>query len=284
MGRIRPLSGRRGPVSVSVITALFLVLAACGDDVGSTTTKLVTTSTTGVSMEDTEAQPDESVAHEAMADETMSDEDLDHEHEGDTTREWDGGPVPTLEATVKGDVESGWDVIVTISDGFTFGSASTVDHVPGEGHGHIYVDGRLLQMIFEPQVHISSLELGTRRIKVTLSANDHVDYVVGGEPLGAAISVDVAGEVDPADVLLEVMYLDGEVVAPTDRAKVSLGGIVEIVVTSDVDEEVHVHGYDIMRGATPTDPAVLRFTADIPGIFEVELETSGRFLFELEVS
>jgi hypothetical protein len=61
----------------------------------------------------------------------------------------------------------------------------------------------------------------------------------------------------------------------------SQGGHVEVIVASDVDDEVHIHGYDIMLDVSLQEPAKVRFTADIPGIFEVELEQSTTFLFDL---
>ena len=49
-------------------------------------------------------------------------------------------------------------------------------------------------------------------------------------------------------------------------------------------EEIHVHGYDVIRSVTAGGSATLRFEADAPGIWEVELEESGELLFELTVS
>lgn len=54
-------------------------------------------------------------------------------------------------------------------------------------------------------------------------------------------------------------------------------------VTADVSDEVHVHGYDVFADVAPEAPAELTLTADIPGIFEVELESSGLVLFDLQV-
>ena len=56
------------------------------------------------------------------------------------------------------------------------------------------------------------------------------------------------------------------------------------MVTSDTAEEVHVHGYDILKAVSGGHPAHFAFTAEIPGVFEVELEGSGRLLLQLEIS
>jgi hypothetical protein len=59
---------------------------------------------------------------------------------------------------------------------------------------------------------------------------------------------------------------------------------IRIEVASDRAEEVHVHGYEHKTDIKSGEPAVLEFAADIPGVFEVELEKTHRKLFELRVS
>ena len=43
-----------------------------------------------------------------------------------------------------------------------------------------------------------------------------------------------------------------------------------IVVSSDVPDEIHLHGYDIEKEAAPGKPARFRFKADAEGAFELE--------------
>ena len=57
-----------------------------------------------------------------------------------------------------------------------------------------------------------------------------------------------------------------------------------IEVTSDVTEEVHLHGYDLTAPVSPGSPGIIEFTAEIPGVFEVELEDAHKRLFELRVA
>jgi len=52
--------------------------------------------------------------------------------------------------------------------------------------------------------------------------------------------------------------------------EVAKGDPVRFVVRSDVDDEIHVHGYDISRDAGPGKPARFQFDASIEGIFEIE--------------
>ena len=67
------------------------------------------------------------------------------------------------------------------------------------------------------------------------------------------------------------------------RDSVSRGRIVVIRVTSDIADEVHLHGCDLTANVAPGAPATIRFTANAPGRFEIELEESGVEIAELEV-
>jgi hypothetical protein len=67
------------------------------------------------------------------------------------------------------------------------------------------------------------------------------------------------------------------------RLSVRRGREVELVVTSEVADHVHVHGYDLFADVGPGSPGTLRFTADAPGRFEIELEESHLQIAELEV-
>jgi hypothetical protein len=69
--------------------------------------------------------------------------------------------------------------------------------------------------------------------------------------------------------------------APVD---VKLGSTIAIEVTSDVADEIHVHGYDKTLQLEPGKPGRLELAATIPGQFEVELENAQLLLFNLRVS
>ena len=69
----------------------------------------------------------------------------------------------------------------------------------------------------------------------------------------------------------------------SSRESVDLDSAVVVTVTSDVADEVHVHGYDLMADVAPGAPATIRFMADAPGRFEIELEDTGVQIAELEV-
>lgn len=75
----------------------------------------------------------------------------------------------------------------------------------------------------------------------------------------------------------------GGTVEGASRQRATLNQPVTIRVTSDVADEVHVHGYDETAEVAPGRPAELTFVANIPGVFEVELEQAHKLLFTLEV-
>jgi len=87
----------------------------------------------------------------------------------------------------------------------------------------------------------------------------------------------------PATVEINYVIVGGQPQGGIARDSVARGRNVVITVTSDVADHVHVHGYDLMADVAPGAPATIRFTADAPGRFEIELEDSGVQIAELEV-
>jgi hypothetical protein len=88
---------------------------------------------------------------------------------------------------------------------------------------------------------------------------------------------------DPGTVHINYVIVGGKPEGGIARDSVARGRIVVINVTADVTDHVHVHGYDLMADVSPGAPATIRFTADAPGRFEIELEESGVQIAELEV-
>jgi hypothetical protein len=88
----------------------------------------------------------------------------------------------------------------------------------------------------------------------------------------------------PTAQVIDVQYVDGQITGVDQRVPVKLGEQVLIRVTSDVTEEVHVHGYDLYADLVPGQTTEIGFVADLPGSYEVELHGAGRPLFQLRVS
>ena len=86
----------------------------------------------------------------------------------------------------------------------------------------------------------------------------------------------------PGPTVIEVSVAGGEVAGP-GQVEVSLGSDVVLRVTSDVADEVHLHGYDVFADVAAGGTVELSFTADREGIFEVELEDARLPLLEIIV-
>ena len=251
----------------------------------------------------------EPLAAEVTVEVPESDDAGGHSH-GHEPREWDADTTPSVDVAVTADPKAGWNVIATV-EGFTITpEAASTEHVPGEGHMHLYVNGERIGRIYEPAIHLMELPAGTNEVEIRLSGNDHSDYTIDGELVAGTAGIEVS-EADgadmamgddghdhdhgdgggamamdddtPADMTIEAAYEAGSVETDESRYDVSAGEVVRIEVVSDVAEELHVHGYDLYDEVSPDEPAVVVFDASIPGVFEVELEDSATLLFELAV-
>ena len=61
------------------------------------------------------------------------------------------------------------------------------------------------------------------------------------------------------------------------------GQRVVLAVQSQIADHVHVHGYDLFADVGPGTPATIRFRANIPGRFEIELEDRHVQIAQLRV-
>ena len=102
----------------------------------------------------------------------------------------------------------------------------------------------------------------------------------GAEPTSTEEPTTTAGF---SGTVIEAKVTGDQVDTASRRLRVSRGEKVRIQVESDHAEEVHLHGYDLKKDVAPGKPAVIEFTADAPGVFEVELEEAALKLFELQV-
>ena len=67
------------------------------------------------------------------------------------------------------------------------------------------------------------------------------------------------------------------------RLEFKEGDTVKFRVVSDVDEEVHIHGYDIAKDIGAGETITISFPATIEGIFEIEFEDAKEQIGELRV-
>jgi hypothetical protein len=79
----------------------------------------------------------------------------------------------------------------------------------------------------------------------------------------------------PPPATVRIVVRGGEPVGGVRNVTVSKGRQVVLIVSSDVADEIHLHGYNLKRDVAPGAPARLPFRATINGTVEVELEQRG---------
>jgi hypothetical protein len=94
-----------------------------------------------------------------------------------------------------------------------------------------------------------------------------------------------SGEPDPATpvVVVNVSVRDGKVAPKPHRVDVKLGANVRLQVTSDEDDALHVHGFEVEEPLEAGRTTTVELTADQPGVFEVETHESELELLQLAV-
>jgi hypothetical protein len=127
------------------------------------------------------------------------------------------------------------------------------------------------------------LSLAALLLVLPLSACSTSDpsTIEGPIPTGSAAPSSTSSPASDAQTI-EVTYANGAVSPRGYTAKVKLGTKIHLVVHADVSDEVHVHGYDKHADVT-NGVATVDFTADVPGLFEIELESKGYTLLHLQV-
>ena len=95
-------------------------------------------------------------------------------------------PPPQLQIDIKEDSHGGWNLQLLTAD-FTFTPEMCgKEHVPGQGHAHLYVNDIKVARLYGPWFHIGDLPEGKHEIKVTLTSNNHQEYSVDGVPLSSS--------------------------------------------------------------------------------------------------
>ncbi len=226
------------------------------------------------------------------ADEDHSAGNDGHAHDHDSGIEVDASlPIPAVDIALTETDNAGVFAISVSLDNFTITEdALDGEPVDNEGHMHLYLDGERVERFFALD-HEITVPDGEHVVEVELSANDHRAYTLDGSPIRAQATVTGSGEessgvsATEATATLTASFTGGAVtVDGDDRIEIEQGEVVMVTVTSDTAEEVHVHGYDIFANVSADDDAMIVFTADIPGRFEIEFEASGLFIAELVVS
>ncbi|HET7745241.1 MAG TPA: hypothetical protein VFK76_10915 [Gaiellaceae bacterium] len=104
----------------------------------------------------------------------------------------------------------------------------------------------------------------------------------GGSSISSTTSTSTTTTEASGPTTIRITVENGVAKGGIVRASVTEGDVV-LVVTSDVADEIHLHGYDLSTEVAAGGTARLPFTATIPGRFEVELESRSTQIADLTV-
>jgi len=134
---------------------------------------------------DSDMKHDADMAHHGE-DASNTGEQLTHSHNKiiDTST-WKNQPAITL--TAHKDDKSGWNLHVMTSNFLFAPKHVNKIAIEGEGHAHLYINGRKDRRLYTPWHHLEYLGPGTHSITVTLNANDHSHLTIGNELIQATV-------------------------------------------------------------------------------------------------
>ncbi len=87
------------------------------------------------------------------------------------------------------------------------------------------------------------------------------------------------------DEVVEISVIIGQTSGSAVAYQATLGSTVRLkILNPDADDEFHLHGYDLESGVTPAgQEAIVEFTADKLGIFDLESHVTGEWILTLVV-
>jgi hypothetical protein len=84
-------------------------------------------------------------------------------------------------------------------------------------------------------------------------------------------------------VKVRITYRDGKLSGDTGTVPIEKGADVQLMVRADVEDEVHLHGYDLAAEVAPGHQARINFKADDAGKFIAELESLELHIVTLRI-
>lgn len=100
-------------------------------------------------------------------------------------------PQPEISLRVARDENNGWRILVDTTDFIFAEHLAGTTHVPGVGHGHLYVGGLKITRVYGNEIHLGALPKGDHIVRLALNTNDHRVYVVGDKPVMAEATIRV---------------------------------------------------------------------------------------------
>lgn len=126
-----------------------------------------------------------------------------HTNGATSIHEIEQASAPKASLKITKDPTGGFNVQVVTSNFVWRPEMASMKHVPGEGHAHVYLDGRKIMRIYNNWFHLNTYQFSTRAGEQLLSiefvGNDHAPYTMQGLPVGVEQIVDVPqDEIQPA--------------------------------------------------------------------------------------
>lgn len=195
----------------------------------------------------------------------------------------DGTPAPTVSLEVMQDPSGSWNARITTTN-FRFAPENvSEENVMGEGHAHIYVDGVKINRVYGSWYHLGTLSEGEHEVSVSLNANDHSSYAVGGEKITDAVTVTVEPKAafDAANAQMFELALMDRALTP-GTVTVAEGDSVHLKVTTDEAGEFHIAGYELVTDMDASGTTDVMFVADKAGRYAFELHPKSEGQMEME--
>ncbi|MET0557382.1 MAG: hypothetical protein ABW065_01745 [Solirubrobacterales bacterium] len=111
------------------------------------------------------------------------------------------------------------------------------------------------------------------------SGAEHGDH---GGPVAIACA-ELEGSAGEAPIPT-IVVRDEEPVGGIKKLEYDAGEVIRFKVQSDKAEEIHLHGYDVMKDVPAGGAVTFEVPAEIEGIFEAELEGAGVQIAEIQVN
>ena len=107
----------------------------------------------------------------------------------------------------------------------------------------------------------------------------------GDETKSEATSELTSEATSATDEVVEISVIIGQTSGSAVAYQATLGSTVRLkILNPDADDEFHLHGYDLESGVTPAgQEAIIEFTADKLGTFDLESHVTGEWILTLVV-
>lgn len=100
-----------------------------------------------------------------------------------------GAVVPSVELVAHEDSMGGWNIKIETKNFIFTPENAGKDDVIGEGHAHLYVNGKKVLRVYGNWVHLN-LNQGTNKVRVDLTTNSHKSYYFDGKLIASELEVE----------------------------------------------------------------------------------------------